>query len=416
MLTSFKDHLHRGNNLSVSIYTLFARKNKNTGNPIKGEYVNTYQSSQYNGVPFLSEIENNGSHYISFSYSKFQQGQAPITEDVLISYPHLKEFNTFLKATYSSISENFDKIFSNNQVTPEYQQHIWQSPELISGKQIAIAPGVIQSQRNNGNEIGFNIMVNDTSKYDFLTANTFISLVTLLARITNDPLTFRNQCIQAEMQSKEIENNYLLKGLLRAQGLPTDMSNHHMDEKASYGNNSAPRNNYNNNNSYNNGGNKFGNFGGGNNGNFNRPQQQQGGFNQQQAPQQSSNPFGNFGNPQQQQQPQSSPNPFNTEQSNAQAPQQSGNPFDVGGSNEISDDDLPFVTKEEVNTQPQQQDNRQIDKGNMFKDAEVNKESGSLEELSNTVNKEESGKAESLLNDFIKKGKETEQEDDDLGI
>lgn len=414
MLTSFKDHLHRGNNLSVSIYTLFARKNKNTGNPIKGEYINTYQSSQYNGIPFLSEIENNGSHYLSFSYSKFQQGQAPITEDVLISYPHLQDFNTFLKATYKSISENFDNIFSNNQVNPEYQQHIWQSPELISGKQIAIAPGVIQSQRNNGNEIGFNIMVNDTSKYDFVTANTFISLVNLLVRITNDPLTFRNQCIQAEMQSKEIENNYLLKGLLRAQNLPTDMSNHHMDEKASYGNNAAPRNNYNNNNS---GGNKFGNFGG-NGGNFNRPQQQ-GRFNQQQQQQPQSNPFGNFGNPQQQQPQQTNSNPFNTGGQSTQqqsTQQQSSNPFDVGGSNEISDDDLPFATKEEVNTQPQQQDNRQIDKGNMFKDAEVNKESGSLEELSNTVNKEDSGKAESLLNDFIKKGKESEQEDDDLGI
>ncbi|QQO92800.1 hypothetical protein CPT_Madawaska_148 [Staphylococcus phage Madawaska] len=414
MLTNFKDHLHRGGNLSVSIYTLFTRKNKNTGNAIHGEYINTYQSSQYNNVPFLSEIENNGNHYISFSYNKFQQGQAPIREDVLISYPHLQEFNNFLKATYTSISENFNNIFSNNQVTPEYQQHIWQSPKLVSGKEIAIAPAVIQNNRTNNFEIGFNIMVNDTNKYDFVSSNTFISLVTLLARITNDPLTFRNQCVQAEMQAKEIENNQLLKGLLRAQGLPTDMSNHHMDEKSAQGN--APRNNnFNNNNGggFNNN-NQFGNFGG-NNGNFNQaPQQNK--FNQQQSNNQSQgNSFGNFNQPQQQQnqQPvQQNDNPFNVSPQQS-APQQSNssNPFNVGQTDQINDDDLPFETKETP-----QQDDRQIDKSNMFKDAEVNKESGSLEDLSNTVNTESEGKASSLLDDFIKKGKESEQEDDDLGI
>ncbi|WRM43489.1 hypothetical protein [Staphylococcus phage LY01] len=396
MLTNFKDHLHRGGNLSISIYTLFTRKNKNTGSAIHSEYINTYQSSQYNNVPFLSEIENNSNHYISFSYNKFQQGQAPIREDVLISYPHLQEFNNFLKATYKSISENFNNIFSNNQVNPNYQQHIWQSPKLVSGKEIAIAPAVIQNNRTNNFEIGFNIMVNDANKYDFVSANTFISLINLLVRITNDPLTFRNQCVQAEMQAKEIENNQLLKGLLRAQGLPTDMSNHHMDEKSTQSN--APRNNnFNNNNGggFNNN-NQFGNFGS-NNGNFNQAPQQQNNFNQQKSNNQTQgNPFGNFNQAPQQQNQQT---------------QKNDNPFNVGQVDQISDDDLPFGSKET----PEQND-RQIDKSNMFKDAEVNKESGSLEDLSNKVNSESEGKASSLLDDFIKKGKESEQEDDDLGI
>ncbi|WPH64313.1 hypothetical protein [Staphylococcus phage vB_StaM_PB50] len=401
MLTNFKDHLYRGQNVSVSIYTLFARKNKNTGNAINGEYINTYKSSQYNNIPFLSEIENNGNHYISFSYSKFQQGQAPISEDVLISYPHLQEFNNFLKATYKSIGENFNSIFQNNQVTAEYQNHIWQSPSLVSGKGIAFAPTTIVNKRTNSTEIGFAIIVNDNNKYDFISANAFISLVNLLVRITNDPLTFRNQCVQAEMQAKEIENNQLLKGLLRAQGLPTDMSNHHMDEKASY--NSAPRQ-QNNSGGFNQQNNGFGNFGNNN-----------GGFNQQQnnAPQQSNNQFGNFNQPQQQQQ--SNPNPFGNVNNTPQNQQQSTpeNPF--GAVDNISDDDLPFADKTETNNQ---QDDRQIDKSTMFKDADVNKESGSMEDLSNNVNEEngeDQGRSKSLLDKFTSKSKELDK-DDDLGI
>lgn len=412
MLSSYKDHLHRGQDVSVSIYTLLARKNRNTGNAIVSEYINSYNSNQFNGVPFLSQIENNGNHYISFSYNKIQRGQAPINEDVLISYPHLSEFNQFLRATYRSISENFENIFQNNQVTDEYSNHVWTSPGFVSNKKISFAPTVIQNRVTNNLEIGFAIIVDDFNKYEFISANSFISLMTLLIQISNDPLTFRNQCVQAEQHAKLIENNQLIKGLLRYQGAPTDMSNHHMDERSNNRNNSGGSQFNNNNN------NQFGNFGG---------NQQQNGFN-------NNNQFGNFGNAPQQQQ-QRTQNNFNNNnqfgnfggnQQQSNTPPQ--NPFNGSSNNSVSnnnpfqshndqDYDIPFNTKEEDNGNT----NRQIDKENVFKnDAEPKKESGNFDDLSKTVNNEENkseekssgGKADKLLDNFMSKAKENEGYDD----
>lgn len=430
MLTNFKDHLHRGRNLKVSIYTLYARKNKNTGNPINSEYINTYKSEQYNGIPFLSTIENNGNHYISFEYSKVvQQGQMPIQEEVLISYPHLMDFNQWLRSMYNSITKEFNNIFDGNQVTQQYSNHSWASPYFISNKQIGIAPATIQNSKNpNSIEIGFNIMVNGADKYDFISANTFISLLALLIDISNTPLEFRKQCTQAEMHGKIIENNQLIKGILRSSGNPTDMSNHNLDEKQEFRNNSGGNNrNFNNNN-----GNNFNN----NFNNFNQQPQQSnnrfGNFNNQQQQSQQSNFNNNFGNNNQPSQPQN--NPFNNQQQsnqfnnsnqqqnnqfNNQQQQPQNNPF--ANAPDINDDDLPFDTPDNNSSDNNNNDNRQIDKNNVFKnDAEPKKENGNMNDLSNSVNNDinsddgnNKGKANELLNKFMENGKDAE---DDLDL
>lgn len=435
MLTSFKDHLFRSRNLQISIYTLFARKNKNTGNAIQSEYINSYNSRQYNGVPFLTNIENNGNHYISFSYNRpsQNQGEMPIQEEVMLSYPQLDVFNSWLGKIISDLSSEgmFDRMFQNNQVTQEFSNFAWQSPPLISNKIIQIVPATLQIPNSGNIELGFNIIVNSSDKYDFISASQFFSLITLLMEITSSHLTFRNQCVQAEMQAKSIENNQLIKGLLRSQNLPTDVSNHHLDERQQYRNNGPSNNNYNNNYQNNNNGyrstngyqsnnNSYRNNYNNQNGSFNN---QFGNFQNQQSQNNSNNfggnnQFGNFNNQQQQQ------NGFNNQNNNFQnqQPQNNENPFANYNGAEIDDDDIPFNNIN--NDQPPKQNNdRQIDKGNLFKNAETKKESGSMNDLSKSVNNEENssnnsdnngdGKSDELLSTFIKNGKEA---DDDISF
>ena len=401
MLNSYKSHLHRGGNLSVSLYVLLARKNKQNGNPILGEYINTYQSRQYNNVPFLTNIENNSGHYISFSYNKFipanqNGGQSTnISEDVLVSYPQLKTLNTFFNMIISSLKENFDAIYENgSQVSQQFQQHAWQSDNLISNKHLSVSPAVFNQ---NGNLLlGVNLFVNGNDKYEFISIQAFAALADLLLNLTSDPLEFRNSCVLTEIQAKESENNILLKSIANNMFQYSDVSNHHMNIKNNNNNNAGYQNNNtgypNSNAGYQNNNNTGYNNAGYQNNNTGYPNSNAG--YQNQNPQQRYNPNNKFGNfnktpqsqPQMQQQP--TQNPFNNAEKE-NIPEGVFNDFDEN-------------TMESTNQFPEPEENREIDKGNVFVE-----KTNSIEGVSNKVNntpKERTSK--SILDQFTEKAKE----------
>ena len=184
-----KTQLYRTGNLSVSMMIMPNRKQANTNKLLKGAYVNTYNSSKYSDRRSLSRLNIVYNTYMEFEYTEYpQDGGKPISNNVLVSYPHLGGLQNFLNEIMDLLIENQEAIYNPNGINPEFANGI-NSPEFVSGAQLGFAPAKIPVTYANANQAvmhnGLTLFIGENQFAADMTLDAFNGLYNVLIGFTD---------------------------------------------------------------------------------------------------------------------------------------------------------------------------------------------------------------------------------------
>lgn len=199
--TLFSAGMNNEGRLDLSTEYSGNSKNSTRKTMIHDTEFRTYDSIKYTDHNKLTTVNVRGRYYIVLSYFKWDsQNNRPISEDIYVSLPGLRDLGDFFQQIGAEIAENYSRIWNENGVSPEYADKNWTSPTFTQGKQIMVAPTKFNLNINNVETPadGMVVFIGNESNYVVMTTGNFISLASQVVNLT-DMNTFMSNMRQDQI-------------------------------------------------------------------------------------------------------------------------------------------------------------------------------------------------------------------------
>lgn len=199
--------------------TLVLPNGKTANNTIKhGIYERSYESKKYTDRHELSSLDISVGEYYSFEFIKYLGDGGRLNNEIVISHNKLIEAYSYFVNVKNELENNFDAIYTESGISPQYAQTTFSSQPLQSVrdtevKQINAIPYMVPHPVNTALKIPgvYFIIGNDPNYGTELDFNNFINLLNMLISITEEPyrLMTLSSLALIEAQNNQIIENQL---------------------------------------------------------------------------------------------------------------------------------------------------------------------------------------------------------------
>lgn len=199
--------------------TLVLPNGKTANNTIKhGIYERSYESKKYTDRHELSSLDISVGEYYSFEFIKYIGDGGRLNNEIVISHNKLIEAYSYFVNVKNELENNFDAIYTESGISPQYAQTTFSSQPLQSVrdtevKQINAIPYMVPHPVNTALKIPgvYFIIGNDPNYGTELDYNNFINLLNMLISITEEPyrLMTLSSLALIEAQNNQIIENQL---------------------------------------------------------------------------------------------------------------------------------------------------------------------------------------------------------------
>lgn len=199
--------------------TLVLPNGKTANNTIKhGIYERSYESKKYTDRHELSSLDISVGEYYSFEFIKYLGDGGRLNNEIVISHNKLIEAYSYFVNVKNELENNFDAIYTESGISPQYAQTTFSSQPLQSVrdtevKQINAIPYMVPHPVNTALKIPgvYFIIGNDPNYGTELDYNNFINLLNMLISITEEPyrLMTLSSLALIEAQNNQIIENQL---------------------------------------------------------------------------------------------------------------------------------------------------------------------------------------------------------------
>ena len=240
MIESYKNAIFKKGSLTVN--SVYIPNEKGSGKRYEGNFFGPHkvysgQNNKYStGPSSLEYITSSGRYFLSFEYSKFDyNSRNRISEDVMMSYPHLDVLSDFITRSIDMI--NKEDIFDNNGIKSGKENLSVTSGPFVQGKQLMVTPAYEKENSNGQDQYrpGVRLYINGNDFSEFFNLDTFSVLMDQVYGLS-DRFNFRTEGRSNEIAALAIETNNLLKQLLNNNGMGTNAVDYNSFSNRGYAN------------------------------------------------------------------------------------------------------------------------------------------------------------------------------------